>query len=367
MGKSKGDKDGPLPPFLVKCYDMVDDTNTDSIISWCSSNGSFIIYDMIAFQKELLSKYFKHSNFSSFMRQLNTYGFRKMDPDRLIFGNEKFIKGQKQLLKDISRRKKSQEHIEKEPQQTESKAPVVPPCVEVGMFGLQQEVEILKRDKNVLMQELVKCRQQQQNADIELHCVRQRIKGMEINQQQMLSLLVMAMQNPRFLSQLVQQKENNWRVADTRKKRRLPAPGQGNEHVEPEVFEGQIVKYQPLTTESQNSLPAPVLDTAEFGHTDPDPIGDDDFFYNIDFTSFVEHLPLPDVPEDLMEQLLSMASPRLQEIDEMETYTTQNLKNEVGIKSNNRDAGVKAVENLDLLTEQMGLLASNEKYMSESP
>ncbi|MCL7023476.1 hypothetical protein MKW94_012609 [Papaver nudicaule] len=330
MGKSKGDnKDGQLPPFLVKCYDMVDDASTNSIISWCDSNDSFKIHDMIRFQKELLSKYFKHSNFSSFMRQLNTYGFRKLDPDQFIFGNEKFVKGKKQLLKDISRRKKSQEQIGKElEQQTNNKAPVVPPCI--------YKVEILK--------------------------------GMEINQQQMLSLLVMAMQNPRFLSQLVQQKENNWRMADTRKKRRLPAPVQGNEHVEPEVFEGQIVKYQPLATESQTSLPAPVLGNAEFEQSEPAPIEEDDFFNNIDFTQFVEHLPLPDVPEDLMEQLLSIASPRLQEIDdmEMELYT-QNLENQLEIESDNLDAGVEAVENLDLLTEKMGLLAPNEKYMSESP
>ena len=34
--------------------------------------------------------------------------------------------------------------------------------IEVGQYGLQQEVEQLKRDKNVLMQEVIRLRQQQQ-------------------------------------------------------------------------------------------------------------------------------------------------------------------------------------------------------------
>lgn len=34
--------------------------------------------------------------------------------------------------------------------------------IEVGHYGLQQEVEQLKRDKNVLMQEVIRLRQQQQ-------------------------------------------------------------------------------------------------------------------------------------------------------------------------------------------------------------
>lgn len=61
------------PPFLVKTYDMVDDSSTDKIVSWSATNNSFVVWDPPEFARDLLPKYFKHNNFSSFVRQLNTY------------------------------------------------------------------------------------------------------------------------------------------------------------------------------------------------------------------------------------------------------------------------------------------------------
>lgn len=61
------------PPFLVKTYDMVEDPSTDNVVSWSPTNNSFVVWDPPEFARELLPKHFKHNNFSSFVRQLNTY------------------------------------------------------------------------------------------------------------------------------------------------------------------------------------------------------------------------------------------------------------------------------------------------------
>lgn len=73
--KSKENGSDSVAPFLTKCYEMVDDEATDSIISWSQpeSCNSFVIWDMTEFSVKLLPLYFKHNNFSSFMRQLNIY------------------------------------------------------------------------------------------------------------------------------------------------------------------------------------------------------------------------------------------------------------------------------------------------------
>ncbi|KAF3567482.1 hypothetical protein DY000_02018810 [Brassica cretica] len=62
-----------VPPFLSKTYDMVDDLSTNEVVSWSSGNNSFVVWDVPEFSKVFLPKYFKHNNFSSFVRQLNTY------------------------------------------------------------------------------------------------------------------------------------------------------------------------------------------------------------------------------------------------------------------------------------------------------
>ncbi|KAL2934557.1 Heat stress transcription factor A-6b [Bienertia sinuspersici] len=240
---------GP-PPFLTKTYEMVDDPRTDHIVSWNRGGHSFVVWDSYAFASDLLPRNFKHNNFSSFVRQLNTYGFRKIDPDRWEFANEGFLKGQKQLLKSIRRRKHSGNPLY-------PKQGGIDPCVEVGRFGFDGEVDRLRRDKQVLMMELVKLRQQQQNTRAVLQAMEQRLQATEMKQQQMMNFLARAMQNPAFLQQLVQHKDKRKELEEALSKKRRRPIEQGQK--------GNLLIGEPSSYASGSGMGHIKVEPLEFG------------------------------------------------------------------------------------------------------
>ncbi|KAJ9168214.1 hypothetical protein P3X46_019766 [Hevea brasiliensis] len=241
---------GP-PPFLTKTYEMVEDPSTDSVVSWSRGFNSFIVWDCHKFSTTLLPKYFKHSNFSSFIRQLNTYGFRKVDPDLWEFANEGFLRGQKHLLKTIKRRR----HVSQSMKQQSGRL-----CVEVGEFGWDGEVERLKRDRNVLMAEIVKLRQQQQQSRETIAAMEDRLQTTERKQQQIMIFLAKALNNPLFIHQLSQRRtqRRELRGVEIGRKRRLTA-SPSVENLQDEVASmamgvGQVVDYtnqEPGTIEAE--------------------------------------------------------------------------------------------------------------------
>ena len=139
-------------------------------------------------------------------------GFRKIDPDRWEFANEGFLRGQKQHLRNIKRKKAASQPL------SQQQAPDA--RVEVSRFGLDGEIDLLKRDRQVLMMELVKLRQQRQNARSYLQAMEQRLQGTEQKQQQMMQFLARAMQHPAFLQQLVQQKGKTKELEEAMTKKR---------------------------------------------------------------------------------------------------------------------------------------------------
>eukprot|EP00299_Pterocystis_sp_00344_P008222 c3030_g1_i2.p1 GENE.c3030_g1_i2~~c3030_g1_i2.p1 ORF type:complete len:375 (+),score=71.72 c3030_g1_i2:162-1286(+) len=95
-----------VPAFLLKLYTMLEDPNTDDIISWTPAGDTFVVHKLPEFSSLMLPQFFKHSNFQSFVRQLNLYGFHKLKqaPNWNEFGHQLFKRGQKQLLRDIKRK-----------------------------------------------------------------------------------------------------------------------------------------------------------------------------------------------------------------------------------------------------------------------
>eukprot|EP00586_Coscinodiscus_wailesii_P020309 CAMPEP_0172501854 /NCGR_PEP_ID=MMETSP1066-20121228/154399_1 /TAXON_ID=671091 /ORGANISM="Coscinodiscus wailesii, Strain CCMP2513" /LENGTH=368 /DNA_ID=CAMNT_0013276883 /DNA_START=24 /DNA_END=1127 /DNA_ORIENTATION=- len=64
-----------IPEFLYQLTKMLTKENSD-IIEW--DNGRINVHDPSRLASDILHKYFRHSNYSSFQRQLNYFGFRKI-------------------------------------------------------------------------------------------------------------------------------------------------------------------------------------------------------------------------------------------------------------------------------------------------
>ncbi|KAI3714551.1 hypothetical protein L6452_21507 [Arctium lappa] len=216
----EGLRDGGPPPFLKKTFEMVDDPQTDSIISWSDSKKSFVLWDPHKFSTDLLPQRFKHNNFSSFVRQLNTYRFKKIDPDRWEFANELFQKGKKHLLRDIKRRTNQTQTPQKQSDQLEQP----PPCVHHQTNPtVESELKTLRKDRAALRQEILKMKQQQETTEKHLEIVQERMRRMEFKQQRLLVFMSKAFRNPVFvqLLQRLMQKQELVSVETCRKRRKL--------------------------------------------------------------------------------------------------------------------------------------------------
>lgn len=92
--------------FLQKTFDMLSDETLRDIVSWTEDGSAFIIKNPTVFSESILPKYFKHSNISSFIRQLNMYDFHKKRSacKEQTFKHSLFLKDQPDFLKCIHRK-----------------------------------------------------------------------------------------------------------------------------------------------------------------------------------------------------------------------------------------------------------------------
>ncbi|CAI0408096.1 unnamed protein product [Linum tenue] len=214
----------PIPPFLSKTFDLVDDRGLDAVISWGADGVSFVVWDPVEFSRTVLPRNFKHNNFSSFVRQLNTYGFRKIDADKWEFANEGFQQGQKHLLRNIQRRKT--------PSSWKSR--------------LENEVERLRKERGAMMQEVVELQQQQRGSIEHMETVNKRIHVAEQRQKQMLSFLAKLFQNPGFLDRLKESKEGCQRgsIGGGSKRKKFLRQSQGEVSGSSTSIQGKMIKHE---------------------------------------------------------------------------------------------------------------------------
>ena len=101
----------PIPCFLLKLVDMLENSDNEQYVRWSADGKSFIVLNQERFTNHVLRKYFRHTQFTSFVRQLNFYGFRKIVSlvrleEQAEFKHSFFIRGKANLLPLIQRTSK---------------------------------------------------------------------------------------------------------------------------------------------------------------------------------------------------------------------------------------------------------------------
>ena len=128
-----------------------------SIASWTSGGDSFTIKDINTFEQEALPKYFNHGKLSSFIRQLNFYGFQKMRSDSDLqvhtksvrFQHEYFRKDHPELLHKIRRYTASASKVSDSPKPIDDQ-------MEHQITVLQNQIQALETQMDGKLQEAVR-------------------------------------------------------------------------------------------------------------------------------------------------------------------------------------------------------------------
>ncbi|KAG7381475.1 hypothetical protein PHYPSEUDO_005978 [Phytophthora pseudosyringae] len=95
------------PKFLLLLYEILE-VESSRVIRWSEDGLALQILDPVTVTEQILPKYFNHTNFHSFQRQLNYFGFRKWTKsktDICTFSHPSFRENRPEMLQLIKRKK----------------------------------------------------------------------------------------------------------------------------------------------------------------------------------------------------------------------------------------------------------------------
>jgi len=96
---------GTFPMKLHAMLSLAEENGSTDIVFWQPHGRCFVVHKPKAFQREILPSAFKLTKMSSFLRQLNIYGFLRLTKGKDAGGyyHERFLRGKEFLAHDIKR------------------------------------------------------------------------------------------------------------------------------------------------------------------------------------------------------------------------------------------------------------------------
>ncbi|ORZ03166.1 hypothetical protein BCR43DRAFT_38230 [Syncephalastrum racemosum] len=171
--------------FITKLFSLVDDVRFQALVSWNPAGTSFLIRNVKKFAQIVLPEYFKHGNFSSFVRLLNMYGFHKVNKSARgqrgseheiwEFFHPQFRRGQPELLKDIKRKAMDSELLKRETGDYHQ----VFSMLQLSQTDLQRQFQALQTSFSNLLQGFEDTRKMQLQQQIMLRQIAER-QGIDI-------------------------------------------------------------------------------------------------------------------------------------------------------------------------------------------
>jgi len=110
MEKPRAGRGGVTVPFPEKLYEMLQSADTDGyedIVSWQPHGRAFCVHKPKPFVEGVIMRHFKQTKLTSFQRQLNLYGFRRITKgkDGGAYYHELFLRGRPDLCQLMLRMK----------------------------------------------------------------------------------------------------------------------------------------------------------------------------------------------------------------------------------------------------------------------